>query len=95
MNIINSDINCCVRTENTQMFTVEKYSFLVAYSKKVYLSGLHMSQQYSVDNREEEEERGKDRKERRRKRVRCSLEGHINRSFRCRAREKQYSQTSH
>lgn len=31
------------------MLTVEKYSFLVAYSKKVYFSGLLMSQQYSED----------------------------------------------
>lgn len=45
------------------MLTVEKYCFLVACSKKVHLSGLYMSQQYNVGNREGEEERGKGRKE--------------------------------
>lgn len=44
-----------------------KYSFLVAYYKKVYLNGLHMNQQYIVGDREGKDEgRGKDRKERRR-----------------------------
>lgn len=37
MCIINSDINSSIRTENSQMLAVEKYSFLVAYSKKIYI----------------------------------------------------------
>lgn len=65
MNVINSEINSCVRTENTQMLTVEKYSFLVAYSEKNCLIGLHMSQQYNVNNkkrkrREKTEKRGEE-----------------------------------
>lgn len=38
-NIINSDINSSVRTENPQTLPTEKYSILIAHSNKVYLSG--------------------------------------------------------
>lgn len=64
---------------------VEKYSFLVAYRKKVYLNELHMSQQYIVGNREgKDEERGeRQKREKVEKAARSSLRGHINRSLRC------------
>lgn len=61
--VIISDINS-IRTENSQKLAVEKYSFLDACSKEVYLSGFHMSREYSIGTRERVDKRKRQKKRR-------------------------------